>query len=123
MGTACPKFVEKAFAGGSKTAKFVNVFFLKSFLLYGMQLDFVLMVSVLMSSVVIPHTEIEKLLSTIDNKTLSKTTLYSCMPPTMYAPSPPSLPPLPHMHTNNTHTAHAQMQAPPPTHVVVIVVT
>ena len=94
-----------------------------------MQLDFVLMVSVLMSSVVIPHTEIEKLLSTVDNKTLCKTTLYSCMPPTMYTPSPPSLPPLPHMHTNDAYKrhshmhAHAQMQAPPPTHIFVIVVT
>ena len=29
MGTACPNFVEKIFAGGSKTVKFVNVFYLE----------------------------------------------------------------------------------------------
>ena len=33
---ACPKFEEKTFAGGSKTTKFVNVFSLESFPLYGM---------------------------------------------------------------------------------------
>ena len=32
---ACPNFEEKTFAGGSKTAKFVNVFSLESFPLYG----------------------------------------------------------------------------------------
>ena len=35
VGMACPNFEEKTFAGGSKTVKSVNVFFLKSFLLYG----------------------------------------------------------------------------------------
>ena len=35
MGTARLNFVEKIFTGGSKTAKFVNVFSLKSFALYG----------------------------------------------------------------------------------------
>ena len=34
VGTACPNFVEKTFTGGSKTAKFMNVFSLKSFALY-----------------------------------------------------------------------------------------
>ena len=33
---ACPNFMEKIFAGGSKTAKFVKVFSLKSFPLYSM---------------------------------------------------------------------------------------
>ena len=32
---ACPNFMEKTFAGGSKTAKFANVFSLESFMLYG----------------------------------------------------------------------------------------
>ena len=32
---ACPNFVEKTFAGGSKTVKFMKVFSLESFLLYG----------------------------------------------------------------------------------------
>ena len=32
---ACPNFEEKTFAGGSKNTKFVNVFSLKSFPLYG----------------------------------------------------------------------------------------
>ena len=32
---ACPNFLEKTFTGGSKTAKFVNVFSLESFVLYG----------------------------------------------------------------------------------------
>ena len=31
---AHPNFVEKTFTGGSKTAKFVNVFYLESFALY-----------------------------------------------------------------------------------------
>ena len=31
----CPNSVEKTFTGGSKTTKFVNVFSLKSFSLYG----------------------------------------------------------------------------------------
>ena len=33
---ASPNLVEKTFAGGSKTAKFVKVFSLESILLYGM---------------------------------------------------------------------------------------
>ena len=36
MAMACTNFVEKTFTGGSKTAKFVNVFSLESFPLYGM---------------------------------------------------------------------------------------
>ena len=36
-GYGTPKFHGENFAGGSKTAKFVKVFFLKSFLLYGIQ--------------------------------------------------------------------------------------
>ena len=39
---AWPNFVEKTFAGNSKTAKFVNVFSLESFPLYGMRLNTVL---------------------------------------------------------------------------------
>lgn len=35
MGGACPNIVEKTFVDGSQTAKFVNVFFLKSFPLCG----------------------------------------------------------------------------------------
>ena len=35
MGVAHPKFVEKTFAGGSQTVKFVKVFFFGSFPLYG----------------------------------------------------------------------------------------
>ena len=35
VGMACPNFVEKTFAGGSKTAKFVKVFSLECFPLYG----------------------------------------------------------------------------------------
>ena len=35
-GYGMPNFIEKTFTGGSKTAKFVRVFSLKSFLLYGM---------------------------------------------------------------------------------------
>ena len=35
---ARPNFEEKTFAGGSKTAKFVNIFSLESFLLYGTQI-------------------------------------------------------------------------------------
>ena len=31
---ACPNFREKIFTGGSKTAKFVNIFSLESFALY-----------------------------------------------------------------------------------------
>ena len=33
---ACPNFMEKTFVGGSKTVKFVKVFSLKNFPLYGM---------------------------------------------------------------------------------------
>ena len=40
MGTACPNFVEKTFADGSKPTKFMNVFSLKSFLLYGININF-----------------------------------------------------------------------------------
>ena len=36
MGTACPHFMEKTFASGSKTVKFVNVFSLENFALYSM---------------------------------------------------------------------------------------
>ena len=32
---AHPNFMEKTFAGGSKTVKFINFFILKSFVLYG----------------------------------------------------------------------------------------
>ena len=35
VSTARPIFVEKTFVGGSKTAKFVNIFSLESFVLYG----------------------------------------------------------------------------------------
>ena len=35
MSTARPNFEEKTFAGGSKITKFVNVFSLESFPLYG----------------------------------------------------------------------------------------
>ena len=35
MGMARPNFIEKTFVGGSKTMKFMKVFFLESFLLYG----------------------------------------------------------------------------------------
>ena len=34
---ACPNFKEKTFIGGSKATKFVNVFSLKSFPLYGVR--------------------------------------------------------------------------------------
>ena len=34
MGMVRPNFMEKSFAGGSKTVKFVNVFSLESFLCY-----------------------------------------------------------------------------------------
>ena len=37
---ACPNFVEKTFTGGSKTVKFVNVFFLENFLLYGIHSNY-----------------------------------------------------------------------------------
>ena len=39
MDMAHPNFVEKTFIGGSKTAKFVNVFSLESFPLYGNNLS------------------------------------------------------------------------------------
>ena len=38
-GRACPNFVGKTFAGGSKTAKFVNIFSLESFALYGVMMS------------------------------------------------------------------------------------
>ena len=39
MGTACPNFEEKTLVVASKTAKFVNVFSLESFLLYSILLN------------------------------------------------------------------------------------
>ena len=36
---AHPNFVEKTFVGGSKTVKFVNVFSLECFVLYGILVD------------------------------------------------------------------------------------
>ena len=35
--TACSNLAEKSFAGGSRTAKFMNVFSLESFPLYGIE--------------------------------------------------------------------------------------
>ena len=38
VGTTHPSFMEKTFAGGSKTERFSNVFFLESFPLYGIDI-------------------------------------------------------------------------------------
>ena len=38
MGVACLNFMEKIFAGGCNIVKFVKVFSLESFLLYGIKI-------------------------------------------------------------------------------------